>query len=63
MAHMPTATGPEESALRVLIAGGGVAGLEALLALRQLAEERVEIELLAAEPQFLVQANRGRRAV
>jgi sulfide:quinone oxidoreductase len=52
MAHMPTATGPKTSALRVLIAGGGVAGLEALLALRQLAEERVEIELLAAEPQF-----------
>ena len=39
-------------ALRVLIAGGGVAGLEALLALHRLAEERVEIELLAAEPQF-----------
>ena len=52
MAHMPTATGPKKSALRVLIAGGGVAGLEALLALRQLAEERVEMELLAAEPQF-----------
>jgi sulfide:quinone oxidoreductase len=52
MAHMPTATGPKRSALRILIAGGGVAGVEALLALRQLAEERVEIELLAAEPQF-----------
>src|SRR5688500_9142542 len=31
---------------RVVIAGGGVAALEALLALRQLAEERVESELL-----------------
>jgi sulfide:quinone oxidoreductase len=38
--------------LHVLIAGGGVAGLEALLALKRLAEERVSIELLAAEPQF-----------
>jgi sulfide:quinone oxidoreductase len=37
---------------RVVIAGGGVAALEALLALRRLAEERVSIELLAAEPQF-----------
>jgi sulfide:quinone oxidoreductase len=37
---------------RVLIAGGGVAGLETMLALRAFAEERVEIELLAAEPHF-----------
>jgi len=38
--------------LNVLIAGGGVAGLEALLALKRHAEERVSIELLAPEPQF-----------
>src|SRR5436190_6732284 len=38
--------------LRVVIAGGGVAALEALLALRHLAEDRVAIELLTAEPQF-----------
>ena len=38
--------------LRVLIAGGGIAALEAALALRALAEERVELELLAPEPQF-----------
>ena len=37
---------------RILIAGGGVAALEAALALRALAEERVELELLAPEPQF-----------
>jgi sulfide:quinone oxidoreductase len=37
---------------RVVIAGGGVAAVEGLLALRRLAEERVSIELLAAEPQF-----------
>ena len=37
---------------RVLIAGGGVAALEAALALRELAEERVAVELLAPEPHF-----------
>lgn len=39
-------------ALRVLIAGGGVAALETMLALRALAEERVEVELLAPEHHF-----------
>ena len=37
---------------RVLIAGGGVAALEAALALRALAEERVSVELLGPEPHF-----------
>ena len=37
---------------RVLIAGGGVAGLETLLALQALAEDRVRIELLAPERHF-----------
>ena len=37
---------------RVLIAGGGVAALEALLALRILGGDRLEIELLAPDPQF-----------
>jgi len=36
----------------VLIAGGGVAALEAALALRALAEDRVQVELLAPEPQY-----------
>lgn len=36
-------------ATRVVIAGAGVAGLEAALALRDLAEERVEIELVGPE--------------
>jgi sulfide:quinone oxidoreductase len=36
----------------VLIAGGGVAALEAALALRQLAEERVSVELISPEPHF-----------
>src|SRR5579875_1925535 len=38
---------------RVLIVGAGVAGLEAALALRELAGERVALELLAPEPEFV----------
>jgi sulfide:quinone oxidoreductase len=37
---------------RVLVAGGGVGGLEAALALHALAGRRVHVELLSAEPQF-----------
>ncbi len=37
---------------KVVIAGGGVAALEAMLALRELAEERVDIELYAPDPRF-----------
>lgn len=44
---------PGHPPLRVLIAGGGVAGLEALLALRDLAGERVELTLLSPEPEFV----------
>jgi sulfide:quinone oxidoreductase len=44
--------GNRKTPLRVLIAGGGVAALEAALALRALAEERVELELLAPEFHF-----------
>jgi sulfide:quinone oxidoreductase len=40
------------SSLGVLIAGSGVAGLEAALALRALAEDLVGVALLAPEPQF-----------
>jgi sulfide:quinone oxidoreductase len=38
---------------RVVIAGGGVAGLEALLALRALAGDSLDITLLAAAPEFV----------
>ena len=41
-----------KSTTRVLVAGGGVAALEAALAMRALAEDRVSVELLAPEPQF-----------
>jgi sulfide:quinone oxidoreductase len=44
--------GVEVNVTRVLIAGGGVAALEAALALRALAEDRVSVELLAPEPRF-----------
>jgi len=37
---------------KIIIAGGGVAGLEALLALRSLLGGTVEIELLAPDPEF-----------
>src|SRR5215204_2197808 len=38
--------------VRLLVAGGGVAALEAMLALRELAEERVSIELLSPKAEF-----------
>jgi len=43
---------PNGERLRVLIAGGGVAALEAMLALRELAGDRVAVELLAPDPRF-----------
>jgi sulfide:quinone oxidoreductase len=38
--------------LRVVIAGGGVAGVEALLALHDLAGDRVTVTMIAAEPSL-----------
>src|SRR5215218_653142 len=37
----------------VLIVGGGVAALETLMALRDLAGDRVRVTLVAAEPDFV----------
>ena len=42
-----------DTRLRVLISGGGVAALEALLALRALAGDRVTISLLAPDPELV----------
>jgi sulfide:quinone oxidoreductase len=42
-----------ESPLRVVIAGGGVAGLETLAALRSLGGETVELTLVAPEDEFV----------
>src|SRR6188472_1824318 len=39
--------------MHVVIAGGGVAGLEAALALRDLAGDRVSITMLAPEKDFV----------
>jgi len=43
--------------LNVLIAGAGVAGLEALLALRRMAEERVAITLISPAERFVYRAS------
>jgi sulfide:quinone oxidoreductase len=45
--------GRAQAPLDVVIAGGGVAGLEALLALHKLAGPRVSIDLLAPEDEFV----------
>ncbi len=42
-----------DTPLRVLIAGGGVAALEGLLALRALAGDRVTISLIAPDPELV----------
>jgi sulfide:quinone oxidoreductase len=47
---------PKPRPLRVLIAGGGVGGLETLIALRALALERVELTLLAPQAMFSLRA-------
>ncbi len=44
---------PNESAAKVCIVGGGVAGVEALLALRDLAGDRAQITLIAPDPDFV----------
>jgi len=44
---------PARSPARVLVAGAGVAGLEALLALRQLLGDGIELMLVGREPKFL----------
>ena len=42
--------------VRVLIAGGGVAALEAALALRSFGQSRIQVQLLAPEPRFWYRA-------
>jgi sulfide:quinone oxidoreductase len=46
-------SGPARDRLHVVIAGGGVAAVEALLALRALAGHRIEITMLSPEREFL----------
>lgn len=45
---------PAQTPLKVLVAGGGVAGLETLLALRDLAGDHVSATLLTPESEFVV---------
>src|SRR5687768_17957542 len=47
------ATPRSTAAHKVVIAGGGVAALEALLRLRELAGDRVEIDLLTPNSEFV----------
>jgi sulfide:quinone oxidoreductase len=55
-----TSSSYTKGAFHVLIAGGGVAGLEAALALRELAAEQVATTMIAPDPEFVY---RPRRAV
>ena len=48
-----TGRGARDSRMRVLIAGGGVAALEAMLALRALAADRVSVVLVAPDREFV----------
>ncbi len=41
---------------RVIVVGGGVAGLETMVALRSLAEDRVDVEILAPGREFVYRA-------
>jgi sulfide:quinone oxidoreductase len=45
--------GPESERFNVVIAGGGVAAVEGLLALRELATDRVEVSMLAPVEDFV----------
>jgi sulfide:quinone oxidoreductase len=51
---------PSQPQFRTLIAGGGVAAVEAALALKDLAGDRVAITLLAPEPEFAYRPMRVR---
>ncbi|HTU86372.1 MAG TPA: FAD-dependent oxidoreductase [Solirubrobacteraceae bacterium] len=56
---MNSSTSPTQP-FRALIAGGGVAAVEAALALRDLAADRIAITLLAPEPDFVYRPMRVR---
>ena len=49
---MTRATAARQRGFKALIVGGGVAGLEAMLALRALAPHLVDVELVSAERHF-----------
>lgn len=45
---------PRTEPLRVVVVGGGIAALETVLALHDLAEEQVRVTLIAPEPDFVL---------
>jgi sulfide:quinone oxidoreductase len=51
--HGSRAGPPRGSAPEVVVVGGGIAGLEALLALRHLAGDRASLTLVSSEPEFV----------
>src|SRR5689334_5414530 len=54
--HLASAAGPSPERLRVVVAGGGVAGLETLVALNALAGDRIAATLVAPESHFALRA-------
>src|SRR5919109_1553475 len=49
---MPALGDTPRAPMSVVICGGGIAGLEALMALRDLGEQRLDLTLVAAAPEF-----------
>ena len=47
---------PEGSRFRLLVAGGGVAALEGMLALRELVGSRIDLELVSSAREFMLRA-------
>lgn len=60
---MPSTDRLDPRPLRVVIVGGGIAALEAVLALRDLAATRVRVTLIAPEPEFAPGPPHGARAI
>src|SRR4051812_44042169 len=54
--HLDRVPPPSAERLRVVVAGGGIGGLETLVALNALAADRVAPTLIAPEPDFVVRA-------
>lgn len=60
MRSVPRMNSTTETPFRVVIAGGGVAALEAALALKDLAGERIETTVVSPKPEFVYRPMRVR---